>query len=99
MTPNDNPTNSDLLALASRNAMIRRWLQELRERDDFTGRALFGVVSRDYAGFLNIPDAPFDEVALEDATDRASLEYLWVRWEDHIRISESLRFNSPDSTL
>lgn len=95
----DNPTNSDLLALASRNAMIRRWLIELHDRDDFTGRTLFGVASRDYAKWLGMPDAPTDEVALEETVDGESLNYLWGRWEDHIRISESLRLNSPDSTL
>jgi hypothetical protein len=77
------PFESSLLALASRNAMILKWLRELTP-------LVAKLIAREYAEKMGLP---FGEVegALDQLTDAADLDWLWTRYEKDIRDSDFIR--------
>lgn len=79
------PFQPDLLALASRNAMILKWLRELSQKP-----LVSALIEREYAEHTGFP---LDDVkgALEYVTDAPGLDWLWSRYEKDIKDADFLR--------
>ena len=79
---------NNLIAKASRNAMILRWLRYFAERTDNSGIAIRSRIQMNYAKWA---DMPIDEVVLDYITDEKSLDYFWKHHENVIRIFEGYK--------
>lgn len=82
--------SENLLALASRNAMILLWLRDLDESKRDMDPIIARAVARQYADATGMPLCEV-EGALSHLTDSASLDWLWTHYEADIRAADFLR--------
>lgn len=85
-----NDFDNALVALASRNAMILKWLRELDENRDGMNPIRARRTARDYAKAFGMPLCEVEH-ALSHLTDPASLDFMWAHYKSDIRAADFLR--------
>lgn len=70
-----------MLALASRNAMVLKWLCELAAIHAEHPSIFYNWVCTDYAKAFGLPR---DEIVLDYITDKESLEWFWKAYHESV---------------
>jgi len=82
--------DESLIALASRNAMILKWLRELDENRDGMNPIRARRTARDYAEAFSMPLHEVEH-CLSYLTDPASLDFMWANYRSDIKAADFLR--------